>query len=46
MRNKKPFELDGTLAVWNFTFSLFSGVAAYKLLPELFRTFQTDGFVG
>nr|CDJ84522.1 GNS1 SUR4 membrane protein domain containing protein [Haemonchus contortus] len=46
MRNRKPFELDGTLAAWNFMFSLFSGVAAYKLIPELFRTFRDDGFVG
>ncbi|VDL80986.1 unnamed protein product [Nippostrongylus brasiliensis] len=46
MRNRKPFELDGTLAAWNFLFSLFSGVAAYKLIPELYRTFRDDGFVG
>ncbi|RCN33148.1 hypothetical protein ANCCAN_21024 [Ancylostoma caninum] len=46
MRNRKPFELDGTLAAWNFMFSLFSGVAAYKLIPELFEVFRRDGFVG
>lgn len=46
MRNRKPFELDGTLAAWNFMFSLFSGVAAYKLIPELIDVFRKDGFVG
>lgn len=38
--------MDMTLAVWNFTFSLFSGWAAYRLLPELFVTLKHMGFVG
>ncbi|KAI1732924.1 GNS1/SUR4 family domain-containing protein [Ditylenchus destructor] len=35
-----------TLAVWNFTFSIFSGFAAYRLIPELFHTLKHFGFVG
>ncbi|VDM65414.1 unnamed protein product [Strongylus vulgaris] len=46
MKNRKPLELDGPLALWNFMFSLFSGVAAYKLVPELWNVFEKDGFVG
>ncbi|KAK6747715.1 hypothetical protein RB195_000733 [Necator americanus] len=46
MRNRKPFELDGVLAAWNFMFSLFSAVAAYKLIPELFQVYRKDGFIG
>uniref|UniRef100_A0A0K0D3T6 Elongation of very long chain fatty acids protein n=1 Tax=Angiostrongylus cantonensis TaxID=6313 RepID=A0A0K0D3T6_ANGCA len=46
MRSKKPLEIDGTLAMWNFMFSLFSAVAASKLVPELFETLRNDGFVG
>lgn len=34
------------LAAWNFTFSFFSGFAAYRLLPELFNTLKHLGFVG
>ncbi|KJH42817.1 GNS1/SUR4 family protein [Dictyocaulus viviparus] len=44
MRDKEPLELDGTLATWNFVFSLFSGVAAYKLIPELLDTFLKKWF--
>jgi len=35
-----------TLAAWNLSFSLFSGYAAYMLLPELFSTLWRSGFVG
>jgi len=28
--------MDYTLAAWNFLFSVFSGFAAYRLVPELF----------
>ncbi|PAV76918.1 hypothetical protein WR25_23674 [Diploscapter pachys] len=45
MSYRKPFQLDNTLAVWNFLFSLFSGIAAYKLVPELVSVFRKDGFV-
>lgn len=38
--------MDWTLAIWNFGFSIFSGIAAYKLLPELFHSIRTTGFVG
>lgn len=34
------------LALWNFTFSIFSGFAAYRLLPELFFAIKNYGFVG
>lgn len=46
MAHRKPFDLQNTLALWNFGFSLFSGIAAYKLIPELFGVFMKDGFVG
>ncbi|KAJ1370513.1 hypothetical protein KIN20_032244 [Parelaphostrongylus tenuis] len=46
MRSRKPLDLDRTLAVWNFMFSVFSAVAAYKLIPELLETLRNDGFVG
>ncbi|CAB02921.1 Long chain fatty acid elongase 2 [Caenorhabditis elegans] len=45
MAHRKPFDLQNTLALWNFGFSLFSGIAAYKLIPELFGVFMKDGFV-
>ncbi|KAH7725436.1 Protein ELO-2 [Aphelenchoides avenae] len=38
--------MDVVLAGWNFMFSIFSGFAAYRLLPELFMTLKTLGFVG
>jgi len=38
--------MNYTLAAWNFTFSLFSGFAAFRLLPELFSTLKHLGFVG
>lgn len=38
--------MDLILALWNLTFSLFSGLAAYKLLPELFYAIRTAGIVG
>jgi len=38
--------MDLTLALWNFSFSVFSGIAAYKLLPELFYSIRTVGLVG
>jgi elongation of very long chain fatty acids protein 6 len=38
--------MDYVLAMWNFTFSIFSGFAAYRLLPELFVTLKTMGYVG
>lgn len=49
MKSRPPVDnkaMDLTLALWNFTFSLFSAVAAYKLLPELFKTISNHGFVG
>lgn len=45
MRNVKAFELDMTLAVWNFIFSIFSGIAAYKLVPELLGVWYNHGVV-
>lgn len=49
MKSRKP--LDGSttnavLALWNFAFSLFSGWAAYRLLPELWNVMGQYGFVG
>jgi len=38
--------MNAILALWNFTFSAFSGVAAYRLLPELFNTLSHYGFTG
>jgi len=38
--------MDLTLAAWNFGFSLFSGVAAYKLLPELYHAIANTGLTG
>jgi hypothetical protein len=38
--------MNAFLALWNFTFSAFSGVAAYRLLPELFYTLKDYGFTG
>jgi elongation of very long chain fatty acids protein 6 len=38
--------MDLILALWNFMFSLFSGFAAYRLIPELFWAFKHMGFVG
>lgn len=38
--------MDYVLALWNLAFSVFSGVAAYKLLPELFYSIRTTGLVG
>lgn len=46
MRNKAAFELDRLLAVWNFSFSIFSAIAAYRLIPELLWAFKNLGFVG
>jgi len=37
--------MDYTLALWNFGFSAFSGIAAYKLIPELFNTITSTGLV-
>jgi len=38
--------MNYVLGLWNLTFSVFSGVAAYKLLPELFHAIHTSGIVG
>jgi len=38
--------MDYILALWNLAFSVFSGIAAYKLLPELFYSIRTTGIVG
>lgn len=38
--------MDLTLALWNFAFSLFSGFAAYRLIPELFWACKHMGFLG
>jgi len=49
MRNRKPFDgptINAVLVAWNFTFSAFSGWAAYRLLPELFSVWREHGFVG
>ncbi|TMS37765.1 hypothetical protein L596_004631 [Steinernema carpocapsae] len=46
MKKREAFQLDNVLAIWNFLFSIFSGFAAYRLIPELFSTFQKHGFVG
>lgn len=46
MRNRAAFELDGLLAAWNFVFSIFSGISAYKLIPELVWAVRSLGFVG
>uniref|UniRef100_A0A915BIP4 Elongation of very long chain fatty acids protein n=1 Tax=Parascaris univalens TaxID=6257 RepID=A0A915BIP4_PARUN len=46
MRNKAAFELDRLLAVWNFSFSIFSAIAAYRLIPELLWALKNLGFVG
>ncbi|CAI4224528.1 unnamed protein product [Auanema sp. JU1783] len=46
MKNRKEYKLDNVLAIWNFMFSIFSGIAAYKLIPELVSVFIKDGFVG
>uniref|UniRef100_A0A915E1L4 Very-long-chain 3-oxoacyl-CoA synthase n=1 Tax=Ditylenchus dipsaci TaxID=166011 RepID=A0A915E1L4_9BILA len=49
MENKAALDnkaMNLTLAAWNFMFSLFSGFAAYRLLPELFFTIKNLGFVG
>ncbi|CAJ0928542.1 unnamed protein product, partial [Mesorhabditis belari] len=45
MKNRKEFKLDNTLTVWNFLFALFSGIAAYKLTPELAGVWKNHGFV-
>jgi elongation of very long chain fatty acids protein 6 len=37
--------MDYILALWNLAFSVFSGIAAYKLLPELFYSIRTTGIV-
>ncbi|KHN74207.1 Elongation of very long chain fatty acids protein 6 [Toxocara canis] len=46
MRNKAAFELDRLLALWNLSFSIFSAVAAYRLIPELIWALNNLGFVG
>ncbi|CAD5218241.1 unnamed protein product [Bursaphelenchus okinawaensis] len=49
MRKVQAFDnwmMDLILALWNLSFSIFSGIAAYKLLPELFHSLRTTGFVG
>uniref|UniRef100_A0A914H642 Elongation of very long chain fatty acids protein n=2 Tax=Globodera rostochiensis TaxID=31243 RepID=A0A914H642_GLORO len=49
MFTRKAFDskaMSVVLAVWNFSFSIFSGYAAYCLLPELFKMFRHHGFVG
>ncbi|CAJ0579514.1 unnamed protein product, partial [Mesorhabditis spiculigera] len=45
MKNLKEFKLDNTLAIWNFIFAAFSGVAAFKLVPELLGVWKNHGFV-
>uniref|UniRef100_A0AC34QKP7 Elongation of very long chain fatty acids protein n=1 Tax=Panagrolaimus sp. JU765 TaxID=591449 RepID=A0AC34QKP7_9BILA len=38
--------MDYVLALWNLAFSIFSGFAAYRLVPELFWACKHMGFVG
>jgi elongation of very long chain fatty acids protein 6 len=48
MARLKPLDgkvMDYTLAGWNFMFSIFSGFAAYRLIPELFSVLKNMGFV-
>ncbi|MFH4974524.1 hypothetical protein AB6A40_001233 [Gnathostoma spinigerum] len=46
MRTRPEFKLDRLLAIWNFSFSIFSAIAAYKLVPELIHAINKFGFVG
>jgi len=49
MKDRPAFDgtaMAGVLAVWNFTFSIFSGFATYRLLPELFGSLRNTGFIG
>lgn len=49
MKTRSAFDsklMSLILALWNFTFSIFSGFAAYRLLPELFFSLKNYGFVG
>lgn len=46
MRNREAFHLEGLLALWNLTFSIFSGLAVYKLVPELIWAISNLGVVG
>jgi len=48
---QKRHAIDGPamsyiLAAWNMGFSLFSGMAAYRLLPELYNSIRATGLVG
>uniref|UniRef100_A0A158R498 Elongation of very long chain fatty acids protein n=1 Tax=Syphacia muris TaxID=451379 RepID=A0A158R498_9BILA len=45
MRNREAFHLEGLLALWNLCFSFFSGLATYKLAPELFWSIRNLGIV-
>jgi hypothetical protein len=46
MKNRKAFELDSALTIWNFAFSFFSLIATIRLLPELIWAVGNLGFVG
>ena len=44
MANKKPFDLQGPLALWNVGLSVFSIMGALRLVPQVLYYWKTQGF--
>ncbi len=42
MKYRKPFELKGALALWDFGFTLFSFIGLIRCLPELLFVLKGD----
>ena len=43
MENKEKFELQSTIAAWNFALAIFSILGTVRTLPELVRLLSSDG---
>lgn len=45
MKNRKPFDLRGPLALWNISFAVFSLIGLVRCTPELWYVLKgTNGF--
>lgn len=44
MANKKPFQLDGLLSIWNLALSTFSVCGMLRLVPHVAHLWSTKGF--
>ncbi|KAI6199520.1 Elongation of very long chain fatty acids protein [Aphelenchoides besseyi] len=45
LRERKGFELRGSLAIWNFALVIFSAIGFCKMLPTFIASYQRHGIV-